>query len=115
MPGLSFSGSCGSDFVQNLPDLQVEPALIVLLNVDVDGEMCVDISHLVLVALGDTNDQVLDDGFHGPQGSDILSRSVVDFDLDELLALLVLGDGECDGNVREILDEFSYREAHVNS
>ena len=34
---------------------------------------------------------------------------MVDFNLDNLLAFLVLGQGEGDGNVREVLDEFSYR------
>lgn len=38
-------------------DLNLEEAgLVALLNVDVDGEMGVDVAHLVLVALGDTDD-----------------------------------------------------------
>lgn len=82
----------------------------VLLNVDVDGKMSIDVSHLVLVSPGDTGHQVLDDGLDGSEGSDILSRSVVDFDLDDLLALMVLGEGEGDGDVREILGQFAYRE-----
>lgn len=36
--------------------------LAVLLDVDVDGEMGVDVAHLVLEALGDTDDQVVDEG-----------------------------------------------------
>lgn len=39
-----------------IPDLQVVETLIVLLDVDVDGEMGIDVSHLVLVALGDAGD-----------------------------------------------------------
>lgn len=41
-------------------DLNLEAVgILVLLNVDVDGEMGVDVSHLVLEALGDTDDQVV--------------------------------------------------------
>ena len=83
----------------SLPDFQMEASFIVLLNVDVDGEMGIDISHLVFVALGDTNDQVLDDGLHGSEGCDVLSRAMVDFDVYELLAFGVLGKGEGDGDV----------------
>lgn len=39
----------------------VESGLVVLLDVDVDREMCVDVAHLVLVALGDSDDQVVDE------------------------------------------------------
>jgi hypothetical protein len=47
---------------RDIPDLQVvEVGLLVLLDVDVDGEMGVDVAHLVLVALGDAGDEVLDD------------------------------------------------------
>lgn len=41
-------------------DLNLEAVgLLVLLDVDVDGEMGIDVSHLVLEALGDTDDQVV--------------------------------------------------------
>lgn len=56
-----------------VPDLQVEKSFVVLFDIDVDGEMGIDVSHLVLVALGHTSHQVLDDGLDGSQGSDILS------------------------------------------
>jgi hypothetical protein len=43
-----------------VPDLDLPlVGLLVLLEVDVDGEMGVDVTHLVLVALGDTDDQVV--------------------------------------------------------
>lgn len=90
-------------------------AFSVLLNVDIDGKMGIDVSHLVLVSLGDASHQVLDDGLDGSEGSDILSRSVVDFDLDDLLALLVLGEREGDGDVREILGELAYRHRKCQS
>jgi hypothetical protein len=45
----------------DIPYLNLELArLIVLLKIDVDGEMGVDVSHLVLVSLGNANDHVVD-------------------------------------------------------
>lgn len=50
-----------------IPDINlVQPSLGVLFNVDVDGEMCVDVAHLVLKALGNSNDEVVDDRFDSP-------------------------------------------------
>lgn len=45
----------------------------VLLDVDVDGEMGIDVSHLVLEALGDTDDQVVDERSDGSESGDILA------------------------------------------
>jgi hypothetical protein len=46
----------------DIPDLQViETCLAVLLDVDVDGEMGIHISHLVPVSLRDANYEVVDD------------------------------------------------------
>lgn len=45
--------------------------LIVLLNVDVDGEMGIDVSHLVFVSLGNAGDQVLDDRLDSSKSCDI--------------------------------------------
>ena len=60
-------GDTAHDLLANeVSDLDLEQtSLLVLLDVDVDGEMGVDVAHLVLVALGDTNDQVVDDGSDG--------------------------------------------------
>ena len=68
-----------------LPDLQLENAFLVLLNVDVDGEMGVDVSHLVLVALGHADDEVVDESTDGTQRSDILALAVVQLDIDDVL------------------------------
>ena len=46
--------------------------------------MSVDVSHLVFVALRHTCDQVLDDRFDCAKCSDVLSRAVVDLDLDNV-------------------------------
>ena len=42
--------------------------------------MGIDISHLVLVAFRNADDQIVDEGLHGPQGCNVLSRAVVEFD-----------------------------------
>lgn len=84
-------------------DLDLVDALRVLLDVDVDGEMGVDVSHLVLEALGDTDDQVVDEGADGAQGGDVLPAAMVDLNGDDVL----LGDGEVDGQVVQVLDELA--------
>jgi hypothetical protein len=40
---------------------------------------------------------------------------MVDFDLDELLTLLTLGEGESDGDVREIFGQFACRRSQSTS
>ena len=89
-----------------IPDLDLE-LLIHLLNVDVDREMGVDVSHLVFVTFCHAGDQVLDDGLDGAEGSHVLARTVVNFDLDNVFAFGVLGQGECDGDVGEVFYEFA--------
>lgn len=81
------------------PDLDlIVVGLLVLLHVDVDGEMGIHVSHLVLVALGHADNEVVDDGLDGPQSSDVLARAVVYLDLDDGF----LGQREADGDVGEI-------------
>ena len=65
--------------------------------------MCVDVSHLVLEALGDTNDQVVDECPDSSESSDVLSCTVVEFDIDDIL----LGVGEVDCQVVEVLRELA--------
>ena len=89
----------------NIPDLNLkQTGLAVLVHVDVDGEMCVDVSHLVPEALGDTNDQVVDEGSDGSEGCDVLSGAMVQLDVDEVL----LGVREVDCQVAQVLGEFAY-------
>jgi hypothetical protein len=62
----------------NVPDLNlIQTSLSVLVHIDVDWEMCIDVSHLVLEALCDSDDQVVDEGSDSSEGSDVLSRTVV--------------------------------------
>lgn len=81
----------------------VQAGLGVLVDVDVDGEMGVDVAHLVLEALGDADDHVVDQGADGAESSDILAGAVVELDVDEAL----LGVGEVDGEMAEVLDELA--------
>lgn len=105
-----------------VPDLNLKlVGLLVLLDVDVDGKMGIDVAHpttrlvrsrhcltcniLVLVALGDTDDQVVlrpvsfalphkncsatyNESSDSAEGSDTLARTVVELDLDDILLWL---------------------------
>ena len=89
-------------FEGRVPDLNNPKAgVVVLVKVDVDGEMGVDVTHLVLEALGDTNDHVVDERTDGAESGDVLAGTVVHLDLD--------GGGigllERDGQVTKVLLE----------
>lgn len=98
-------GHAVDDLLANeVADLNLEEAgLLVLLKVDVDGKMGVDVAHLVLEALGDTDDHVVDDGADGAQSGDILAVAVVDLDRDGVLG----GVAEADSQVAEVSDELA--------
>lgn len=90
--------------MRSVPNLNlILASLGVLLNVDVDGKVSVDVAHLVLEAPGDTDDQVVDKGANGTEGSDTLAGAVVHLDGDDIL----LGAAKGDGNVGEVLDELA--------
>ena len=91
----------------SVPDLKFVAPCIPLLNVDVDWEMGVDVSHLVLVSFCYAGDQVLDDALDCAEGSDVLAGAMVDFDLHDVFALFVLGERECYGDVGEVFCEFA--------
>jgi hypothetical protein len=56
--------------------------------------MGVDVTHLVLEALGDTNDHVVDERAHGTESGDVLAGTVVHLDLDGRGIRLLEGDGQ---------------------
>ena len=56
--------------------------------------MGVDVTHLVLEALGDTNDHVVDERTDGTESSDVLAGTVVHLDLDGGGIGLLEGDGQ---------------------
>jgi hypothetical protein len=90
--------------VFHIPDLNlVQASVLALLKVDVDWEMGVDVAHLVLVALGNTNDEVVDQGSDCSEGSDILSCAVVELDVDDAGG----GMRERDGKMAQVLCEFA--------
>ena len=77
---------------------------VILLDVDIDGEVGIDISHLIFESLCHADDQVVDDRLDGAQGCDILARAVVDFDEN-----FVFGrEREADSEVGEIFYEFAW-------
>jgi hypothetical protein len=65
--------------------------------------MGVDVAHLVLEALGNTNDHVVDEGADGTESGDILTGTVVDLKSDDV----GLDLGEVDGDVAEVLGELA--------
>ena len=67
--------------------------------------MSVHISHLVLVALGDTDDHVVDESADGSEGSDILARAVVQLNVDDIL--LRVREGDC--QMAQVLAELAAR------
>ena len=89
----------------DIPDLNLEkPGLAILVDVDVDREMGVDISHLVPETSRDTNDQVVDERSDCSESSDVFARTVVHLD-DDLVFLRVC---EADCQVLEALHELAY-------
>ena len=73
--------------------------------------MCVDVSHLVLESLGDTDNQVVDESTDGSEGSDVLAGTVVQLDVDNIL----LWVGEVDGQVVKVLRELAYASVSPSS
>lgn len=85
------------------PDLNlVDSGVLVLLQVHVDWEMCVHISHLVLVTLGDANDQVVDESADGSESGDVLAVAVVEFDVDDVLRWVREGNRQMTQVLREL-------------
>eukprot|EP00914_Ancora_sagittata_P009838 GHVO01018696.1.p2 GENE.GHVO01018696.1~~GHVO01018696.1.p2 ORF type:complete len:152 (+),score=33.98 GHVO01018696.1:75-530(+) len=81
---LTESDAADELLAEEVPDLNNPKAsVVVLVKVDVDGEMGVDVAHLVFVSLCDADDQVVDEGANSAEGSDTLARAVVQLDLDE--------------------------------
>ena len=97
-----------NQFGARIPDLNVVQASFgILLNVDVDGKVSVDVTHLVQEALGDTDDHVVDDRTDSTEGSDTLADTVVHLNGDDIL----LGAAEGDGDVREVLNKLACKGA----
>ena len=65
--------------------------------------MGVDVSHLVLEALGHANDQVVDEGADGAEGSDVLAVAMVQLDVDDVLLRVREGDSQ----MAKVLDQLA--------
>ena len=78
----------------DVPDVDlVKAGFRILLDVDVNGKMCVDISHFILEAFGNADDEVVDDGFDCAKGSVALAGAVVQFDIDNVARRV--GEADC--------------------
>lgn len=73
--------------------------------------MCVDESHLVLESFCDADDQVVDESTDCSKSSDVLSCTVVQFDVDNI----ALGSGKVDGQMAEVLCELAYSSVNIAS
>lgn len=56
--------------------------------------MGVDISHLILEALRNADNQVVDDGFDGSECSNVLACTMMQFDIDEIFRRMGEADRE---------------------
>lgn len=90
----------------HLPDLDLpKTSLVVLVQVDVDGEMGIDVSHLVLETLCHTDDQVVDQRSDGAESGDILASTVMQFDINDIF----LGMREVDCQMAEVLGKLAFK------
>jgi hypothetical protein len=88
----------------HIPNLDlVQASLVVLIDVDIDWEMGIDVSHLVQETLGDTDDQVVDQGSDCAESGDILAGTVVELNVDDI----GLWVGEVDREMAQVLDELA--------
>lgn len=86
--------------VSNVPNVNLKkPALRILLDIDINGKMGVDISHLILEALRNTDNQVVDYGFDGSECCNILAGTMMQFDIDEVFRRM----GEADREMGQVL------------
>jgi hypothetical protein len=87
-----------------IPDLNLpQTSLVVLVQIHIDGEMCIDVSHLVLEAFCDANNQVVDKSSDRSESSNIFASTMVELDVDDVL----LGVREVDCEMAEVLGELA--------
>ena len=67
--------------------------------------MCVDISHFVLEAFRNTDNQVVDYSLDGTESSDVLASSVMQLDVHHVAARV----GEADREVGHVFDKLACR------
>lgn len=84
----------------NVPNINLKkPSLRVLLDVDINRKMGVDISHFILEALRNADNQVVYDGFDSPECSNILAGTMMQFDTDEVFRRM----GEANREMGQVL------------
>jgi hypothetical protein len=80
-------------FEPHLPNLHlVQARFRVIFNVDIDGEMRVNVSHFVPKSTRNTDDQVVNQRFDGSESSHVLSCAMMELDIYDILR----GMGEAD-------------------
>ncbi len=89
----------------HIPDLDLpQTGLVVLVQVHIDGEMGVDVSHLILETLRDTDNQVVDQRSDCAESGDILASAMVELNINHVL----LGVGEVDCEMAEVFAELAF-------
>lgn len=73
-------------------------------------EMSINVAHLVLVAFRYANDHVVDEGSDGSERCDVLSRAMVQFDVNNIFFRVRKGNRE----MTEVLGEFACQTASVS-
>jgi len=98
---VSFPSSSKGKYV---PDFNiVQPGLLILFNVDVDREMCINIAHLIAESFCYPKNHVIDDCSDGAKRSDGLPDSMVELNIDDVLLWVRKGDGK----MAQVFGEFA--------
>jgi hypothetical protein len=80
-------------FEPHVPNLHlVQARFRVTFNVDIDGEMRVNVSHFIPKSTRNTDDQVVDQRLDGSKSSHVLSCAMMELDIYNILR----GMGEAD-------------------
>lgn len=86
--------------ISNVPNVNLKkPALRILFDIDIYGKMGIDISHLILEALRNADNQVVDEGFDGSERCNILAGTMMQFDIDDVFRRM----GEADRKMSQVL------------
>jgi hypothetical protein len=90
----------------SVPDLNLEALLLgVLLDVDVDREMRIDVSHLIFKPLGNADHEVVDESPNGPEGCHVLTVAMVDLNGEHVRFRL----RKRHGDVAQVLLELAWK------
>ena len=80
------------------------------LDIDVDGEMRVHISHFVLKAPRNANDEVVYEGFDSPESRHVLACTMMQLDVDDIFG----GIGKTHGKMGQIFGQFPWKQGVIS-